>query len=146
MPVQELIDKLIKVGEEYPDKPTSILEKFKLWDKHDNQPAASELKSIKEHISSEMPEKLQEEQVLEALINILNSKDLVYSSRRLIPGIKAALSSYEPFEALDRYFPVGSDLNCPKIEDLRKALIDFCRWIQVKHDGEYQRKRETAKV
>src|SRR5947207_8552501 len=104
MPVQELIDKLVKVGEGYPEKSNSMLESFKLWDKHDNQPVANKLKSIRDKVESNVPEKLQEVRLLAALVKILNKKNFV-SSTQLITDIKKELSLYASFESLDKYLP-----------------------------------------
>lgn len=141
MTVQELIDKLIKVGEEYPEKPTSVFERLKIWDKHDNQSTANLLKSLRVRVSPDVPEKLQEIQVMEALVDILNNKDFLYS-KTLIPGMRSALLSYESFEALDtKYLPKDP---YPTIESFRNALVDYWKLLLAKYETEHaQRHTKT---
>lgn len=132
MPVQELIEDLRKVGEEYPEKSTSIIEKFRIWDKHDNQPVANHLKLLRTRVSESVPEKLQEAQLLSELVKIINHEDFV-SSTKLITDIKKALSQYPSFVDLDKYLPEGTNKECPTIINLRNALTQYAAYLHLQY-------------
>jgi uncharacterized coiled-coil DUF342 family protein len=145
MPVQDLVDALINIGDKYPPKSEYLLDKFKFWDKHDNQKAAGELKSIRNAINSNVPEKLQEVQLLAALVDILTLKDFTYSSK-LIPEVKKELTAYESFNKLDSYLPDDTNKDYPKISDLRDALHTLAKILHLKYDLEHSVKKAQAEI
>lgn len=136
MPVQELIDKLIQVGGGYQDQHQAspgLFGTVKSWIiRHDNQAAAKELKTIDTCVDKNVPEKLQEAQLLLGLVDILNRDDFV-SSTELMTGIKKALSEYPAFKELDKYLPAKSDKKCPVIVDLRDALTKYGELLLTKY-------------
>ncbi len=141
MPVQELIDNLVKVGEGYPEKTNSV---FKIWDKHDNQPAANQLKSIKDKIKNNVPEKLQEVQLLVALVKILSLQDFV-SSTQLMTGVKKELSLYSSFDSLDKYLPdTCNNKECPKITELRDAINGLGIFLHLEYETEKSVNKTTT--
>ena len=135
MPIKELMTDLTEVGKRYPQKPNTMWDKLKIWDKHDNQMAANQLKEISKMVNDQVPEKLQEVQLILGLVDILNIKDFVYSTK-LITDIKKVLSDYNSFKDLDAYLPEKSDKTCPNIKDLRDALTKFGELLRNKYETE----------
>ncbi len=143
MPVQNLIDKLIKIGEKYPQKKDSFIDSLQFWNKHDNQKVAEELKAIKNAITADIPEKLQEVELLAKLVKILSLPDFTYSSN-LLPELKKELAAYDSYKDLDTYLPDDINKDYPKIKELRDALFTLGKILH--HQYELEESVNKAKA